>query len=49
MASQEKILEASSRHPKPQNTFQYGTAGVSELGSLDPALIFEFREFCANQ
>lgn len=29
MASKASILEASAKHPKPENAFQYGTAGVS--------------------
>jgi hypothetical protein len=29
MVKQETVVAASKRHPKPENTFQYGTAGVS--------------------
>jgi phosphoacetylglucosamine mutase len=40
MAEQAKIVPASARHPKPEQPFQYGTAGFRMKANLLDSVVF---------
>lgn len=48
MATEEKIVAASAKHPKPESAFTYGTAGVSGPCELNLSNILPNRAFLVS-